>query len=139
MEKTRDDKHLVYMDNTRITSDYLQAVKAIKQAILESRYRAARLVNKEVLALYYAIGGFISFRSRTAQWGTNAIGVISELLQFTILSLVETVGIDEQPLSFDVIDYLTLELQHGPHADGSIGQHVHEPSVGFTVCCGFNH
>ncbi len=39
------------------------------------------MVNKEVLALYYAIGGFISLRSRTAQWGTNAIGVISELLQ----------------------------------------------------------
>lgn len=81
MEKTRDDKHLVDMDNTRITSDYLQAVKAIKQAILESRYRAARLVNKEVLALYYAIGGYISVRSRAAKWGTNAIGVISDLLQ----------------------------------------------------------
>ena len=37
------------MDNIQITSDYLQAVKAIKQAILESRYRAARLVNKEVV------------------------------------------------------------------------------------------
>ena len=69
------------MEQSQITKEYIQAVKAIKQAILESRYRAARLVNKEVLALYYAIGGFISFRSRTAQWGTNAIGVISELLQ----------------------------------------------------------
>lgn len=36
------------MDNTQITTDYLQAVKAIKQAILESWYRAARLVNKEL-------------------------------------------------------------------------------------------
>ena len=69
------------MEQSQITKEYIQAVKAIKQAILESRYRAARLVNKEVLALYYAIGGFISFRSRTAQWGTNAIGVISESLQ----------------------------------------------------------
>lgn len=69
------------MEQSQITKEYIQAVKAIKQAILESRYRAARLVNKELLALYYAIGGFISVRSRTAQWGTNAIGVISELLQ----------------------------------------------------------
>ena len=69
------------MQQTQITKDYLQAVKAIKQAILESRYRAARLVNKEVLALYYAIGGYISVRSRAAKWGTNAIGVISDLLQ----------------------------------------------------------
>ena len=35
------------MVSIQITSDYLQAVKAIKQAILESRYRVARLVNKE--------------------------------------------------------------------------------------------
>ena len=69
------------MQQTQITKDYLQAVKAIKQAILESRYRAARLVNKEVLALYYAIGGYISVRSRAAKWGANAIGVISDLLQ----------------------------------------------------------
>ena len=45
------------MEQSQITKEYIQAVKAIKQAILESRYRAARLVNKEVLALYYAIGG----------------------------------------------------------------------------------
>ena len=81
MEKTQNYQHLVDMDNIKITSDYLRAVKAIKQAILESRYRAARLVNKEVLALYYAIGGYISVRSRAAKWGTNAIGVISDLLQ----------------------------------------------------------
>ena len=44
-------------------------------------HRAARLVNKEVLALYYAIGGYISVQSRAARWGSNAIGTISELLQ----------------------------------------------------------
>lgn len=69
------------MEQSQITKEYIQAVKAIKQAVLESRYRAARLVNKEVLALYYAIGGYISNRSRAAKWGTNAIGVISDLLQ----------------------------------------------------------
>ena len=42
------------MEQSQITKEYIQAVKAIKQAILESRYRAARLVNKEELALYYA-------------------------------------------------------------------------------------
>ena len=41
------------MEQTIISSEYIHAVKAIKQAILESRYRAARHVNKEVLALYY--------------------------------------------------------------------------------------
>ena len=48
------------MEQKQITATYAEAVKAIKEAILESRYRAARLVNKEVLALYYAIGGYIA-------------------------------------------------------------------------------
>ena len=57
------------MEQKQITATYAEAVKAIKEAILESRYRAARLVNKEVLALYYAIGGYISVQSRAARWG----------------------------------------------------------------------
>ncbi len=69
------------MEQEQITAAYAEAVRAIKEAILESRYRAARLINKEVLALYYAIGGYISVQSRAAKWGTNAIGTISELLQ----------------------------------------------------------
>ena len=69
------------MKQTIISSEYLNAVKAIKQAILESRYRAARHVNKEVLALNYGIGRFISINSRSAKWGSNAIAVISSLLR----------------------------------------------------------
>ena len=51
------------MEQKQITATYAEAVKAIKEAILESRYRAARLVNKEVLALYYAIGGIFPFKA----------------------------------------------------------------------------
>lgn len=69
------------MKQTIIASEYIHAVKAIKQAILESRYRAARHVNKEVLALNYGIGRFISINSRSAKWGSNAIAVISSLLR----------------------------------------------------------
>lgn len=69
------------MKQTIISSEYIHAVKAIKQAILESRYRAARHVNKEVLALNYGIGRFISINSRSAKWGSNAIAVISSLLR----------------------------------------------------------
>ena len=55
------------MEQKQVTVAYAEAVRAIKEAILESRYRAARLVNKEVLALYYAIGGYISVQSRAAR------------------------------------------------------------------------
>ena len=52
----------INMEQKQITATYAEAVKAIKEAILESRYRAARLVNKEVLALYYAI--WVYFRPK---------------------------------------------------------------------------
>lgn len=69
------------MQQSQITSEYLQAVKSIKDAILQSRYRAARMVNKEMLALYYWVGNYVSVHSRIDAWNTNAISVISKLLQ----------------------------------------------------------
>ena len=73
------------MENKKETNpalpQYVLAVKEIKNAIIDSRYRAARQVNKEVLELNYGIGRFISENSRRAQWGSNAIAVISKMLQ----------------------------------------------------------
>ena len=64
-----------------ISKNYSEAIGLIKSAILKSRYRAAALANKELLSLYYGIGGYISANSRKGTWGTNAIEVISEQLQ----------------------------------------------------------
>ena len=75
------------MEQSIISAEYLSAVKAIKQAILESRYRAARHVNTEILALYYGIGRYISVNSRTSKWGSNAIAVISGLLRHELPGL----------------------------------------------------
>lgn len=66
---------------TILQSNYLQAVKAIKDAIQTTRIRTSKLVNKELLSLYYAIGKYISMNSRTAQWGSGAIATISKSLQ----------------------------------------------------------
>lgn len=63
------------------SSDIVKAVKDIKSTILASRYNAARLANREQLSLYYNIGEYISVKSRTAKWGSNAIASISRLLQ----------------------------------------------------------
>ena len=60
---------------------YSDAIQAIKNAILQSRYRAATLANRELLSLYYGIGKYISENSRTGFWGTGAIDAISEKLQ----------------------------------------------------------
>ena len=68
-------------DMEKINAEMLAAVKTIKQAILESQYRAAKAVNREQLALYYSIGKFVSENSREGTWGTGAIETISQTLQ----------------------------------------------------------
>jgi hypothetical protein len=39
---------------------YLLFIKQVKQQILESRFQAAKLVNKELLSLYYTIGTMVA-------------------------------------------------------------------------------
>ena len=63
------------------TADYNIAVQTIKEAILRSQYLAAKLVNREMLSLYYGIGRYISANSRDGFWGTGAIKTISEQLR----------------------------------------------------------
>jgi len=62
-------------------NNYIKAIQEIKCAILRSRYRAASLANREMLTLYFQIGGYISHNSREGTWGSNAIETISSQLQ----------------------------------------------------------
>lgn len=57
-----------------------EAVSTIKQAILQSQYRAAKLITGEQLSLYFGIGCYVSARSRQEKWGTGVINRISEQL-----------------------------------------------------------
>ena len=58
-----------------------QAVEVIKTAILQSQERTLKNANADVLALNYAVGGFISQQSKQHQWGSGIIRTISEKLQ----------------------------------------------------------
>ena len=61
--------------------DFSNAASVIKDAIVRSRYQAAKLVNKELLGLYYAVGKFVSENSRGNVWGQGAIRRLSDSLQ----------------------------------------------------------
>lgn len=63
------------------SAEIVSAVRAIKNAILAGRYKAAKMVNRELLSLYYNVGEYISVNSRRAKWGTGAVSAISALLQ----------------------------------------------------------
>lgn len=44
----------------KTVQQYKQAVRVIKEAILHSQYRAAKLVTGEQLSLYFGIGAYVS-------------------------------------------------------------------------------
>jgi predicted nuclease of restriction endonuclease-like (RecB) superfamily len=64
-----------------IQKSYKQTILQLKKAILNSRYNAATLVNKEMIVLYFSIGKLISIRTIEEKWGTKVLQQISEGLQ----------------------------------------------------------
>ena len=60
---------------------YNNAVNAIKTAILQGQYEAAKSVNRIQLALYFAIGKYLSQHTRKGVWGEGALASISEQLR----------------------------------------------------------
>lgn len=60
---------------------YKAAVETIKTAILQGQYEAAKDVNRVQLAVYYAVGKYLSLNTRKGVWGTGALRAISEQLR----------------------------------------------------------
>jgi predicted nuclease of restriction endonuclease-like (RecB) superfamily len=69
------------MMNGNNNFDFGDAASIIKDAIIRSRYQAAKLVNKELLGLYYTVGRYVSENSRGGSWGKGAIHQLSDSLQ----------------------------------------------------------
>lgn len=56
-------------------------VKALKTAVLQSQYNAAKAVNTEIVQLYFVLGAAISKKVRQARWGDKVLEKISQELQ----------------------------------------------------------
>lgn len=65
----------------KINTQYNKAVQLIKSAILQNQLEAAKVVNRQMLALYYGVGKYVSDNTRKEVWGTGAIETISEQLR----------------------------------------------------------
>lgn len=62
-------------------NDIYSAVKYIKEAIMQTRYKVMRNANREALALYYSVGGYLMSSVEQAKWGDKVVEAISEQLQ----------------------------------------------------------
>ncbi|MBL7996572.1 DUF1016 family protein [bacterium] len=67
--------------DTNNLESYIDAIRLIKNAILQSRYTAATLANRELLSLYFYVGEYVALNTRNRNWGTGAIEIISARLQ----------------------------------------------------------
>jgi predicted nuclease of restriction endonuclease-like (RecB) superfamily len=65
-------KHRIFAN-----SEYKRLLGEITRRIRASKYQAARAVNREVLLLYFSIGGLISKKVKRKAWGTKVIQSLS--------------------------------------------------------------
>ena len=61
--------------------ELITAVEAIKTAILQSQYQAAKDVTRVQLILYYGIGRYLSSKKGKKTWGTSVLETISSQLR----------------------------------------------------------
>ena len=66
---------------SNLSRTYVSAVETIKTAILQGQYEAGKGVNRIQLAVYFAIGKYISLHTRKGVWGTGALEAISNQLR----------------------------------------------------------
>ena len=101
---------------------YRDAVLSIKNAILQSRYQAARLANREQLMLYYSVGRYVSANTRSMKWGTGAIEEISRQLQSELPGL--------RGFSPSMIKNMRLFYENWEHLDMANRQSLIDDSSG---------
>ncbi|MBS1666295.1 MAG: DUF1016 family protein [Bacteroidetes bacterium] len=64
-----------------LDKSYLKFIQSIKKQIVQSRYNAARLANREQLVLYFKTGLMISEKIKAQKWGAKVLEQISTDLQ----------------------------------------------------------
>ena len=64
-----------------MNQELITAVEAIKTAILQSQYQAAKETTRVQLILYYGIGRYLSSKKGKKTWGTSVLETISSQLR----------------------------------------------------------
>lgn len=105
---------------------YIEFITDLKQNIVQSRYIAARLVNREQLLLYYRTGKMLFEKIAAENWGTKVIEQISEDLQKQLPGLRGFSYRNLMNMKLFFIEYQRVKFLQSPTAelqkDDQIGQ-----------------
>ncbi len=112
-------KHNKAMKDNEIIS-YKPAAETIKTAILQGQYEAAKGVNRIQLAVYFAIGRFISCNTRKGAWGTGSLDAISHILRKELPGLrgYSATQLKEMRLFYEA--WMMLDPNSSVMTDGSV-------------------
>ena len=69
------------VEKTPIPSDYKAAFESIKKRVRAAQYDALKAVNRELITLYWDIGGIIVTRQKNAAWGRSVVEKVASDLQ----------------------------------------------------------
>ncbi len=64
-----------------MNKDYIEFITGLKQNIIQSRYIATRLVNREQLLLYFKTGKMLTDKLEAKNWGAKVVRQIADDLQ----------------------------------------------------------
>lgn len=89
---------------------YLSFIKQVKEEILSSRYEASKLVNKELLILYFKVGMLIHNRTKQEAWGNKVLESISTDLQKKLPGLrgFSTTNLKYMKLFYETYSFLEI-------------------------------
>ncbi|HBF89509.1 MAG TPA: DUF1016 domain-containing protein [Bacteroidales bacterium] len=104
----------------KTNNKYILYIKELKNTILNSQYNAARLVNKEILILYYTIGKSLSAKTLAEKWGAKVLENISDDLQkempglrgFSVTSLKKMRQFAETYSFFEISPLPTVQIMN---------------------------
>lgn len=113
----------------------LKAVTAIKTAILQGQYEAAKDVNRVQLALYYAIGRYLALNTRKGVWGTGALQAISGRLRKELPGLrgFSVSSLKNMRLFYEEWSFLDT---HSPIAIGEIQEPGNQQFINSPIAIG---
>lgn len=94
------------------SKDYRDAVEAIKTAILQGQYEAAKNINRVQLAVYFSIGKYLSLNTRKGVWGQSALESISQQLRRELPGLrgFSATSLKKMRLFYDNWNFLDANL-----------------------------
>jgi predicted nuclease of restriction endonuclease-like (RecB) superfamily len=96
---------------------YVEFISDLKKSIVQSRYIAARLANKEQLLLYFKTGEMLAKKMQSEEWGTKVLERIAEDLQKQMPGLRGFSARNLRSMKLFYTEYQSVAIWQSPPAE----------------------